>query len=104
MPAHVSVLYPRKAKFNMDYYLATHMPLVTKHWTQHGLKKYTVTQYDDPESPYSVGCVLEFESLEEFKKAGAAPEAKEVFADIDNFSNEKPSIVAGEVKEAKSTS
>lgn len=44
MPAHVSVLYPRKAKFDMDYYLATHMPLVTKHWTQHGLKKYTVTQ------------------------------------------------------------
>lgn len=43
-PAHVSVLYPRKATFDMKYYLATHMPLVKKHWAQHGLTKYTVTQ------------------------------------------------------------
>ncbi|KAF9735940.1 hypothetical protein PMIN06_006835 [Paraphaeosphaeria minitans] len=104
MPTHVSVLYPRKTKFNMDYYLATHMPLVTKLWTQHGLTKYTVTQYDDPESPYSVACVLEFESLEAFKKAGAGSEGKEVFADIDNFASEQPSLMVGEVKETKSMS
>ena len=45
MPAHISVLYPRAATFNMEYYLATHMPLVKKSWAQYGLKKYTVTQY-----------------------------------------------------------
>lgn len=45
MPAaHVSVLYPRDATFNMEYYLATHMPLVKKSWTRYGLKKYIVTQ------------------------------------------------------------
>ncbi|KAF1975123.1 hypothetical protein BU23DRAFT_552546 [Bimuria novae-zelandiae CBS 107.79] len=98
MPAHVSVLYPRKAKFDMDYYLTSHMPLVKKSWSKYGLEKYTVTQYDDPESPYSVGCLLEFNSLDSFKKAGAGPEAKEVFGDIPNFSDEQPSIIAGEVK------
>lgn len=55
------------------------------------------SRYDDPESPYSVGCVLEFDSMDSFKKAGASPEAAEIFGDIPNFSNEKPSIIAGEV-------
>ncbi|KAF2442188.1 ethyl tert-butyl ether degradation EthD [Karstenula rhodostoma CBS 690.94] len=88
MPAQISVLYPRKATFDLDYYLATHMPLAAKHWTPYGLRKYTVTQYDDPESPYSIGAVLEFDSLDAFKK----------------FSNEHPTIIAGEIKEAKTTS
>lgn len=44
MATHVSVLYPRSAKFNMEYYLSTHMPLVQKSWASYGLKKYTVTQ------------------------------------------------------------
>jgi hypothetical protein len=44
MPAHATILYPRKANFNMEYYLASHMPLAWKHWTPYGLKKYTVTQ------------------------------------------------------------
>ncbi|KAJ4345427.1 uncharacterized protein N0V89_011557 [Didymosphaeria variabile] len=96
-PVHVFVMYPRKATFDMKYYLATHMPLVKKHWTQYGLTKYTVTQYEDPESPYSVGCVLEFDSMDSYKKAGAGPEKDEVFGDIPNFSNEKPTLFAGEV-------
>lgn len=45
-----------------------------------------------------MGCSLEFESLEGFQEAGKGEEAKEVFADIENFSDKKPSIVAGEVK------
>ena len=38
--AEVNVLYPAKegAKFDLDYYLATHMPLVSKHWSGLGLK------------------------------------------------------------------
>jgi uncharacterized protein (TIGR02118 family) len=64
-----------------------HLLLITAH-----------CRYDDPESPYSVGCVLEFESLEVFKKAAGAPEAAEIFGDIVNFSDEKPVIITGEVK------
>lgn len=51
MPARISVLYPRKASFDMDYYLKTHMPLAAKSWKAHGLKKYTVTQYAPSVSP-----------------------------------------------------
>lgn len=50
-----------------------------------------------------MGCVLEFDSLDKFKKAGSAPESAQVFADIPNFSSEKPAIIAGEVKEVKAT-
>lgn len=76
----------------------------TEHTTQTPLEPNSHSyphRYDDPASTYSVGCVLEFESKEHFQKAGASEEAKAVFGDIDNFSNEKPTIVAGEVKEVK---
>ncbi|KAJ4288155.1 hypothetical protein N0V90_012172 [Kalmusia sp. IMI 367209] len=97
-PAHVNVLYPRKdgATFDMKYYLATHMPLVSKSWSSYGLKGYKVTQYAE-DAPYTVGCLLEWESIEAFKKAGAGPEAADVFGDIPKFSNEKPTLIAGEL-------
>lgn len=96
--AQVTVLYPRKdgAKFDMDYYLATHMPLVSKHWTKYGLKSYSVTQLS-PDAPYSVQAAMEWENIGAFQKAGQGPEAKEIFADVANFSSETPILCAGEV-------
>jgi hypothetical protein len=84
--AQVLVVYPRNkdSKFDKEYYLATHMPLVEKHWKKHGLK-----------SSYSV--VMEFESYEGFGAAGADPNTKEVMDDVKNFSNEQPIIVHGAV-------
>lgn len=36
-PATVTVVYPQGAKFNMDYYKSTHMPLVQEKWGSMGL-------------------------------------------------------------------
>lgn len=96
--AQVKVLYPRKegSTFDLHYYLTTHMPLVSKHWTPYGLKGYTVTRYTD-DGAYSHGVTLEWDSLESFAKAGAGHEAVEIMTDIKNFSSEQPTIVAGEV-------
>jgi uncharacterized protein (TIGR02118 family) len=97
--ATVTVLYPAQegATFNLDYYLKTHMPLAQKHWTKYGLKSYKVTKFSTPDSVYSHGVYMEFEDYEGFQKAVQSPETKEVMGDVENFSNVKPVIVAGEV-------
>jgi uncharacterized protein (TIGR02118 family) len=96
--AQVLVVYPRNkdSKFDKEYYLATHMPLVEKHWKKHGLKSYAVTELN-ADGPYSYSVVMEFESYEGFGAAGADPNTKEVMDDVKNFSNEQPIIVHGAV-------
>ena len=48
MPALIYVSYPRVegAKFDMDFYLNTHMKLVEKHWGPCGMKDWTVVQFE----------------------------------------------------------
>ncbi|KAF2187693.1 hypothetical protein K469DRAFT_569436 [Zopfia rhizophila CBS 207.26] len=96
--ATVSVLYPRTATstFNLDYYLSTHMALVSKTWKDKGMKSWSVTQFGEG-SPYSTHCLMEWESLEAFGKAAAEDDTKAVMADIENFSNEKPILIQGSV-------
>lgn len=96
--AEVNVLYPAKegAKFDLDYYLATHMPLVSKHWSGLGLKSWSVTKFG-PESPYAISCHMVWESSEAIQKALKEPSAAEIMADVENFASEKPTLIAGEV-------
>jgi hypothetical protein len=47
MPAIITVAYPRpsgEVKFDLKYYIETHMPLVDKTWGPKGLKSWTVTE------------------------------------------------------------
>ncbi|KAI1338784.1 hypothetical protein F5Y15DRAFT_416554 [Xylariaceae sp. FL0016] len=100
-PATVSVVYPKGAKFDMEYYLATHMPLVQKTWAPSGLKSWKVAQYSNPESPHCVQAWLEWESVDHWTKAASSSEGATVFADIENFSDKKPEVMIGEIKESK---
>lgn len=100
--ATVTVLYPAKegATFNMDYYLSTHMPLVSKLWSSFGLKHYYITDLRHSEQPYTIQATLVWESAEgglEGFKAAVAAHAPEVMGDIANFSSEQPTIVTGSV-------
>lgn len=96
--AQILVLYPRKdgATFNKDYYLATHMPLVKKHWEKHGLSSYKVSELN-ADGPYSFVVVMQFESYEGFGAAGADPGSKEIMDDVANFSSEAPVVLHGGV-------
>lgn len=96
MPAQVTVVYPQGAKFNLDYYLSTHMPLVQKKWSSYGLKSWKVVKFGD-DSPYTIGATLEFSNMDEFKSAASGPEAPEVLGDIPNFSDKDAIIMPGEV-------
>jgi uncharacterized protein (TIGR02118 family) len=88
----VTVMYPAGAqtKFDTDYYLQKHMPLVRERWTPHGLKNAQVlrgaAKPDGSAADYQMMALLTFGSLDDFKAAGKA-HGKEIFADIPNFTN-----------------
>lgn len=97
----VTVLYPANAKFDMDYYLKKHMPLVSDRWGSFGLKAWYITDLRSvPDQQYSVQATLVWDApeggLEGFKK-GAEAHGPEVMGDVANFSSEAPTIIQGGV-------
>jgi uncharacterized protein (TIGR02118 family) len=99
----VNVLYRNSdaIKFNMNYYLDTHIPLISR-LLGSALKGALVQQGiggGAPGSPpeFAVITVLRFESMEAFQ-AAFLPHAPAVMADIVNFTNEQPSIQFNEVR------
>ncbi len=98
MSITITVMYPNDpgSKFDMDYYLGTHVPLVGKHWSDKGLNgvkliKGMATPDPDTPPPYQVVATLDFDSLEAFQGAVAAAGA-EVMGDIPNFTDVSPII------------
>ncbi|KAG9515940.1 hypothetical protein E4T50_05513 [Aureobasidium sp. EXF-12298] len=97
MPAgSSSVIYPKGTKFNMDYYLSTHMPLVYKNWSQFGLKGWSVVQFPD-DSEYCVQAILEWESDDSSKKALTSDTVSTVMDDVKNFADKAPTFLSGKV-------
>ncbi len=99
----VSVLYPKKdgGRFDMDYYLATHMPLVRQRLgaTLKGMSVEQGLAGGAPGSPAPFAAMghLLFDTIGAFQSAMAAHGA-EFMADIPNFTNIEPTIQVGEVK------
>lgn len=98
-----NVFYPNGAdtKFDMDYYLTKHMPLVKESFGS-ALKGASVDQGiagGMPGSPatYAAVCSLLFDSVGDLQ-AGMAANAAKLMADIPNFTNVHPTIQVSEVK------
>lgn len=68
------------------------MPIAEKHLSAHGLTKWQVVQ-PAPESGYSAICILHFKTKEGADKGFAT--AKDVMADIPNYTDVKPISVGG---------
>jgi uncharacterized protein (TIGR02118 family) len=101
---NVNVLYPNKdgAKFDMGYYLGSHIPMV-KRALGSALKGCVVEQGLGGAAPgtkaeFSTMCHLRFDSVEAFQKA-FGPHAAEIQNDIKNYSSEPPIIQISEVKQ-----
>ena len=99
----VTVLYRNTdaTQFNMNYYLDTHMPMISR-LLGSALKGALVQQGTSggaPGSPpeFTVITVLRFESLPAFQ-AAFGPHAEAVMADLANFTNVQPSIQFNEVR------
>ncbi|HEV2701376.1 MAG TPA: EthD family reductase [Steroidobacteraceae bacterium] len=99
----VNVLYRNSdaIKFNMNYYLDQHIPLVRK-LLGAALKDVLVQQGTGGAAPgskpeYAVITVLSFESMEAFQKV-FPPHAPAITSDIVNFTNVEPTIQYSDVR------
>jgi len=98
----IAAAYPRHAgkKFDLDYYVNTHLPFVSRKFGPYGLKKIEVDKgvgtHTGGESPFFAIGYLYFNTLEDFHKAYAAVGA-EVVADHVKYTDVQPMIQVGEV-------
>jgi uncharacterized protein (TIGR02118 family) len=99
----VSVFYPTRenAKFDMDYYCKSHMPMVQEKLGS-ACKRMAVEQGvagGAPGTPptYAAMGHLYFDSLLQFQSA-FAPHASAIMADIPNYTDIQPVIQISEVK------
>jgi uncharacterized protein (TIGR02118 family) len=89
MPALFIACYPRPAdgkyKFDMDYYLKTHMPLQLRCHGPYGMRSYHVVKPTE-DSPYVVQTVEFWDTLEGMERA-IAEAGEEPGADIKNYTD-----------------
>lgn len=102
MATTITVLYENvdDATFDLDYYMAKHMPLVEAKFKPFGIKSWRVLQAVGTASGgkprYSIIVNLEFDTADQFKAAVAA-EGGPVFGDVPNFSNKEPVVVIADL-------
>ena len=94
-----TVMYPKSAKFDLAYYMSSHIPLVNRLWSPLGLQSLQVLRGipgpDGGAPTYDFMAVLTFNSLDAFGQA-AAKHGQEIFADIPNFTDAKPTVQLNE--------
>ena len=97
----VSVFYPKTSdsKFDHEYYLTNHVPLVKARWGGMGLEKAMVLRgrstMDGGTCAWELIGLLTFSSLKELRAAMAAHGA-EIVGDIPRFTNVQPVIQINE--------
>ena len=99
----VIVSYPNKggARFDEQYYLTQHMPMVMKKLAPHGMSGWSVDKGIGslvPGAPadYIIQAHLLFDTIEELQ-AGMAAEASSILADIPNYTDLQPQIQINQV-------
>lgn len=97
----VGVFYPRSSKFDWDYYLGNHTPMIQKLLAP-ALKKVDIEKGLAGGAPgtaatYQTVCNLHFDSVEAFQVA-FGPHAGAIMADIANYTDAQPIVQISEVK------
>ena len=97
----VGVFYPLTSKFDWDYYLNKHTPMIQKLLAP-AMKKVEIEKGlggGGPGAPatYTTICNLHFESIEAFQKA-FGPHAGEIMGDIANYTDVQPVVQISDVK------
>jgi uncharacterized protein (TIGR02118 family) len=102
----ISVFYPNgpNKRFDHDYYLATHMPLVRDCCRSFGLIRYEVDRgvsggTPGSQAPFVAVGRLYFSAVSEFVKALEAHGA-EIMGDIPNYTDIEPQIQVSELTES----
>ena len=97
----VGVFYPQSSKFDWDYYLNSHTPMIRKRLSP-ALKKVEIEKGIAGGGPgtaatYQTLCTLHFNSVEAFQSA-FGPHAAEIMGDIGNYTDAQPVVQISEVK------
>ena len=102
MAITITVLYPNTpgSRFDVDYFVKTHIPLVEEHWGAKGLTRVKLLKgagTPDPQTPppYQVITVLGFESAQAFR-AAAKESGAVVLGDVANFTDVTPIVQINE--------
>ena len=90
--AKLVVTYPATpgARFDVDYYLDTHIPLVRAKWAAHGLSDASALLPDQDDAPFAAIALLGFPDKASIEAALGSPEAEAVFGDLPNFTDIAP--------------
>ena len=98
----VSVMYPNdpNKKFDMDYYLNKHMPVLHEKLDPISLVKAEIdkglgSRGENTPPPYRVICHMYFNTMEDFQKI--LPYEEELFADVPNYTNIEPVVQISEM-------
>jgi len=97
----VTVLYPNTAgsRFDQDYYVQKHIPLVKERWSSMGLQDARIVRGvgapGGGDATFQVIALLTFESQDALQKALAAHGA-EIVGDVAQFTDVQPIIQVNE--------
>jgi uncharacterized protein (TIGR02118 family) len=96
----VGVFYPQSGKFDWDYYVNKHTPMIQR--LMPTMKKVEIEKGIAGGTPgtnatYQCVCNLHFDSVEAFQ-AAFGPHAGEIMGDIANYTDAQPVVQIGEVK------
>jgi uncharacterized protein (TIGR02118 family) len=100
MSVRTILLYPHKsgAVFNIEYYLKSHMPLVSKLYGPFGLENWEVVEFPTNDTPaYVVQTTLHWKNRDQLAAANASEGGKQLFNDIKNFSEATPIALTGDL-------
>lgn len=98
----VTVSYPAGAntKFDLDYYMNKHIPLLRERWTSHGLTNVQAVRgagkVDGSPIDFQVMALISFDSMASFQAAAAA-HGPEIIGDIPNFTDTQAAVQINEV-------
>nr|XP_001392934.2 hypothetical protein ANI_1_2188074 [Aspergillus niger CBS 513.88] len=95
MTVNATVLYPKDAAFDLQYYFSNHMTLAVERWSLHGLKDWRVVQFTSSDAPFVVGAMFTWDSMNGLTEACKAEDSKAIFEDVPNFSDQEPIILNG---------
>jgi len=97
--AVVTVLYPKKnmSGFDMDYYLNHHIATTKAAWNPHGMSSCTVCEVTDDDAEFTVVVVMAWKDLGAWEEAKNGEAAMKLAADVQNFTNVTPIMIAGKV-------
>ncbi|ETN39675.1 uncharacterized protein HMPREF1541_05901 [Cyphellophora europaea CBS 101466] len=89
-PTYITTIsYPRipNSRFDRDYYLHKHMPLASAIWAPHNVKVLAVFATEDPNAPYQLQAILEWESKEAWERARAAEATQKLLEDMPRYTD-----------------